>query len=352
MRIINILMLLTAVSLAASSQASETTVHGRIYSHWMDDLGNGFNEFDVTRSYLTVRSELSDKTSLRITSDLRSTGENRSEFNGYTIILKYAFLDWKPNFASGHLNLRIGLHPTQYTYHMNKVWNRRYLSTTVGDLHGFLTASDFGISAIAGLGRNSQRGQLSFSILNGTKYTDVEEENKNKDLNLFGRFYPLHNNEDFAGSSVMGQIYLGTQNRTFGPATDASDYDKQLVSAAGLLAYRSTFDLGFDLNFLSEGQGAGTPERKRSGHSFFGTLYFEGLAPDRDFLRNVNIFGRLDFYDPDTDASDDSETHLIIGLECRPVKGVKAAINIRSTSYDEPGVDSNSYLYFSTLVKF
>ena len=98
---------------AVSTMAAETTVHGRLYSHWMMDMSDGaesYNDFGLSRAYVTVKSKLSDYTSVRITSDIRNAGG----FSGYTIILKYAYMDWKPKFANDMVNLRFGLPDARY----------------------------------------------------------------------------------------------------------------------------------------------------------------------------------------------------------------------------------------------
>ena len=95
-----------------SAFAAETTVEGRIYATWAMRMsegyttidGNvvdlkGFSKFSIDRSYVTVKSKLSDYVSLAITSDMRDFTAENTSFKGYDIILKNAYADWRLNFA-------------------------------------------------------------------------------------------------------------------------------------------------------------------------------------------------------------------------------------------------------------
>ncbi len=337
---------------AVSSMAAETTVHGRLYSHWMMDMSDGagsYNDFALSRAYVTVKSKLSDYTSVRITSDLRNAGG----FSGYTIILKYAYMDWRPKFANDMVNLRFGLQPTMYIDRMLGIWGRRYIVSNITDDRYMLTTSDLGLAAMANLGPDKKTAQIGFAILNGTTFTSTTELNKQKDLNFFAAVNPLLNNPDFKRTTLVGQAYLGTRNILIGVGEKASDWKKQILSVGGILAYRGTLDLGFDVNLMTEGRGTVLDDRESRGMSIFGTLYLEDLVADgAPMLRTLNLFGRFDIYDPNTDNDNNGENLIIAGVECNPVKGVKASLNIQSSTYENDAIDSDTYLYVNTEVRF
>jgi hypothetical protein len=337
---------------AATTMAAETTVHGRLFAHWMMNMSDGagsYNDFGLSRAYVDVNSKLSDYTSVRITTDLRDAGG----FNGYTIILKYAYMDWKPKFANDMVNLRFGLQPTMYVDRMLGIWGRRYIISNITNDRDMLTSADLGVSAMANLGPDKKTAQIGFGILNGTEYTNTTELNKQKDFNFFAAVSPLLNNPDFENTMLVGQAYMGTQNRLLAVGEKASDWKKQLFSVGGKLAYRGTLDIGFDVNMMSEGRGVGIDDRKSSAMSFFGTLYLEDLVADgAPMLRTLNLFGRFDIYDRNTDVDNDGENLMIGGVECNPIKGVKASLNLQSTSYENDAVDSDTYLFVNTEVRF
>ncbi len=349
-KIIILTMLILSV-LAFTVSASETTVKGRLYAHWMMDMTDGAesaNEFGLSRTYIKLKSKLSERTSVNITADLR----NINGYDGYGVIIKYGFFDWKPSFGNDKVSFRFGLQPTFYISYINKYWGHRYVSKTASDLAHFLPPSDLGFSMSYYLSDGNNPCKIGIAFLNGTSYTDVEELNKNKDINIFAHIKPLRNNEDFAKSSLFGQFYMGTQNEVIADPEEASDWKNQIFSVAGNLVYRKTFNFGTDFNFRTLGQGAGTDDLKERTMSFFGTLYFEELVANSPGLRTLSLFGRFDITDPDTDTEDDGNSLLIFGLECSPVKGFKAAINYRNLSYQEDGKDSESFLYLNTVVDF
>ncbi len=343
----------------------KTAVNGRLYSHGMVGFANGGegeSEFGLSRAYVTLKSKLSSFASLRVTTDFKAIDDK------YNIILKYAYLDWAPGFASGYAKMRLGLQATQYIDQMNKLWGRRYIDKTVGDSRKFLTSSDFGISTIIAYGPKSKYGFVSLALLNGTSYSHVEEVNTSKDFNLVSLVKPLKNLKAFSKTTLLMQLYSGTQNNelddivnidssgtpwdTTTTIVGASDWKRQIVSIGGLLAWNSTLDFGFDMNFTTVGKGAGISAVKKRGLSFFGTFYLKKLITGSTFWSNLNFFGRVDTYDPNTGVDNDGQGLAIIGVESVPVKGFKVALNYRSESFQDDASDSDNMLYVSTLFKF
>ncbi|MEW6411685.1 MAG: hypothetical protein AB1483_04325 [Candidatus Zixiibacteriota bacterium] len=350
-RFVMLMVVLALVATGKNTDGAETTVGGRIYADWMMDLTDGaesYNVFELSRVYVDVKSKLSDYTSLRATLDIRET----DGFDGYSMILKYGFLDWKPKFANNVMTFRFGLQPTHYIDVMSDLWGRRYLEKVIADHRSLLTSSDLGAGLMFSFGEKNKNGYFAANVWNGTSYTKVEELNKQKDFSGFIIFKPLADNADFERTAIMGQAYFGTQNREFEEGESASDYDHSLISFGGMLGYRNTLDLGADININKEGQGPDAEDITENAFSFFGTLYFEDMVAAESLLRTLNLFGRVDMYDPNTDVDDNGRTYVMGGVECVPVKGFKASVNLRSVSYQAEGVDSDTYLYFNTEVKF
>lgn len=371
-KLLTLIVLTLLLSMSSEINAADTKVNGRLYANWNINLTDGAesaNSFNIKRAYVTLKSKLSDNTSVRITSDIRET----SAFDGYSIILKYGYIDFKPEFGSGNLKARFGLQPTLYIDNMNKLWGRRYLEKTVGDKNKFLTSSDLGFSAFVNLGEKGKSGYVALQILNGTKYSNTKELNKNKDFGLFALLKPFANNADLKRSRILAQTYMGTQNEYLVPSADtsisgvdttivdfaneASQFKHQIISLGGMLGYSNKLDLGFETNFMTNGSGyndsTGTEldDIKSSGISFFGTLYFEGFTESDFFARTLNLFGRFDILDKNRDIDNDGKSLFIVGLECNPTKGFKASLNFRTTSYEDDS-DSESELFINTLFKF
>ncbi|MCX6834322.1 MAG: hypothetical protein NTW07_04180 [candidate division Zixibacteria bacterium] len=374
-RRITVLSALLAVifSMAVTSFAAETSVKGTVYSNWTLDRSEGkdnYNAFTIDRAYFGAESKLSDYTSMRITFDIRperfstsatnlvdSEGDtvavpSLSAYSGYPIILKYAYADWKIKPVAKVVRLRFGLQPTMYLNNMDGLWGRRYIEKNVIDLNGWLSTSDLGLSALFALGPQGYLGEVGFSILNGTKYSDFVDKNSNKDLNFFGKLTPFYNSGDFNQVAFVGQVYLGTQNRTLAETESASDWKRQVVSLGGKLAYQKAVDFCFDLNFQTLGQGVGKDDKKQQALSFWGDLYLNSLVKSSSLLKTLVLFGRVDSYDPNTDVANDGDSYIIAGLECAPIKGVKASLGLRNQSFEKTGEKDKKYLFADTEFKF
>ncbi len=354
MKKLGLVILLYLLAAPSAVQSDDTKISGRLFSYWSMNLTDGSasaNEFGLGRAYLTVKSKLSEFTSLRITTDLRQAMDADSN-SQYNIILKYGYIDWRPAFANNTLNLRFGLQPTPYIDYQNKLWGRRYLSKTVADLNKYLTTSDLGLSANIALGNDGKLGQITAALFNGTSYSKLGEKNSQKDFNAYGRLNPFWENEDFKGTALIAQFYYGTQNIVISNLVVASDYKRQLISVGGLLAYRNTFDAGMDLNWYTIGQGPNANDSSKSGLSLHGTLYFRDLTDENSLLHTLNIFARIDLNDPNTELADDGNNYLIAGIEIVPTKGFKTSINIRSRSFEDALSITEKELFVNSLFKF
>ncbi|MCH9031826.1 MAG: hypothetical protein IIB00_06160 [candidate division Zixibacteria bacterium] len=343
---------------------SKTTINGKMYSHGfvnVSDNEGSHGEFALSRAYLTVRSKLSDRSNIRVTTDLKTIDDK------YNIILKYAYIDWKPAFTGEGVEIRFGLQPTEYIDYMNKLWGRRYAAPTIGDLHHFLTSSDLGVSTKFSFGPESKFGFVRLSLLNGTSYTHVQELNSRKDFNIVTLLTPFKGSHNFKNSSFLMQYYTGTQNESLDDLVSidnsvtpwdttvtpvsGSDWKRQMVSVGGALVWDHTLDFGVDMNFLTLGKGVEKSAVKKRGLSVFGALYLYKFSQS-PFVKKLGIIGRIDFYDPDRSKANNSEILSVIGIESKPMYSLKVALNYRTTSFSDDTEDSQSTLFLNTLFKF
>ncbi|OGC92414.1 MAG: hypothetical protein A2W25_17070 [candidate division Zixibacteria bacterium RBG_16_53_22] len=359
-----LLIFVGGLSATGSIWAAETKVEGRIYSTWSMYLNDtvsvdgvdlkGSNQFSLDRSYMTLKSKLTDYTSVSITADLSTRGG----FSGYDLILKNGYANFMMPFYRP-LSLSLGLQPTKYAEFIDgTLWQRRYLEKNIGDRVEFLTTADLGATIDHQLGDMGNMGSVGLSIWNGAKYSSIAENNKNKDFNFYAALKPLVNNADFMYSVVGGQFYAGTQNVVIDTSMDAGDFKRQIISLGGKVNYRDYFDLGLDYWMNTLGQvdslGAPTDDLKSNAMMIFGALYFKNLVPESSLFRTLNLLVRYDTYDPntDSDAGKNKQNYMIIGLECQPAKGINASVNYRSTSFEDSDMDSQNYLFLNTEFKF
>jgi hypothetical protein len=363
MKRIATMLLIVGGLVFSNAIAAETKVEGRIYSSWwmyMNDSTfvedetavdqKGFNQFSLDRSYITLKSKLTDYTSVTITSDLRSV----SGYDGYTMVLKYGYANIKMPFKTP-LSLSLGLQPTRFLdYNDGQIWGRRYLEKTVGDRTEIWTTADLGATIDYAFGPAGTQGSIGLSIWNGTKYSKLTENNKNKDFNFYAAYKPLINNPNFDRTILVGSIYIGTQNVVIDTSMEAGDYNRQIISLAGKVNYGSYVDLGGEFWSNTLGQGPDADDLKQSAISFHTALYAKPFVSETSPLRTLNLLFRYDMFDPntDSDAGENNQNMMLVGVECTPVKGINASLNYRSYGYENSDLDSQNYLYFNSEFKF
>jgi hypothetical protein len=355
---------LSAISFG-SALATETKVEGRIYGSWWMYVTDsvfvsngdyvdhkGWSQFSLDRSYMTMKSMLTDYTSVNLTTDLNTKGG----FSGYDVILKYGYAAVKMPFWTP-LVFSLGLQPTKYPEFVdNQVWGHRYLEKNIGDRLELLTTSDLGATLDYAIGQEGKNGSAGVSLWNGTKYSDVSEKNKNKDLNLYAGLRPLADNADFSNSAVGAQVYLGTQNEVIDTSLASGDFKRQIISVAGKVNYRDYFDFGLDYWSNTLGQvdslGNSIDDLKQNAFMVYGVFYFKNVVSETSLLRTLDLLLRYDMFDPNTDTENNKENLLIAGFECAPAKGINASLNYRSYSFEAGDKDSQNYIYLNTEFKF
>ena len=358
-----IVLLILGGLIFSKTYAADTKVEGRIYGTWwmyMNDSTfvngenavdqKGFNQFSLDRSYMTLKSKLTDYTSVTITSDLRTiTG-----YSGYAMILKNGYANIKMPFKPA-LSLSLGLQPTKFLdYVDNQVWGHRYIERSVGDRTGLWTSADLGATIDYAFGQSGTQGAVGLSIWNGTSYSNLVENNKNKDFNFYAAYKPLINNPKFDRTILVGSVYMGTQNVVIDTSMDAGDYKRQIISVAGKVNYGAYLDFGAEYWSNTLGEGAGADDLKQSAISFNAALYAKPFVSDKSALRTLDLLFRYDIFDPntDSDAGKNNMNMMIVGLECAPVKGINASLNYRSYGFENSNLDSQNYLYFNSEFRF
>jgi hypothetical protein len=369
-----IMAVLAVVSIGvATAFAAETSIKGTIYADWKMNMTKGArnqNEFTIDRAYFGAESKLSDYTFMRITFDVRpekfstpakviidSDGDtvkvpSLAAYTGYPIVLKYAYADFKPKPFAKVLKIRLGLQPTMYLNYMDGIWGRRYIEKSTNDLNSWTSTADLGATALFALDPLGNLGELGVSILNGTKYSDFVDQNREKDFNLFAKLTPFYNSGDFNQVGFFSQIYSGVQNKAITGTATGADWKRQITSFGVKLAYQKKVDFCVDLNTQTLGQGVGIDEVKQSGVSFFGNIYLNAIVSSTSLFKTLILYGRVDQYDPNTDNADDGNTLTIAGIECAPIKGVRASLAYRKQSQQTPGTDDDNRLMFNTEFKF
>ncbi len=306
-----------------SALAADTNVGGEVYLFFTTDItdngeGKGYNKFDLSRVYVTVKSKLSDQVSVRLTADVNSMDGSARE-----LYLKYAYLDWNVSKVIPYSTVRFGLQQTGWIDYMNKVWGRRYVAKTLMDEYKALPSADYGISHLVKFPNGYGHGAVQ--VLQGPGYKG-EEENKYKDVSAFVFLRPLMQVPDLAASMVGGYYYKGFSDEPDVVSGNRKDRVAAMAGVVygGILQVSGEYFMSWDRTHPGD-----TEDLKKDGLSMFGEVRFP--MAQSPFLKQVALVGRYDIYDKNKDADDDEKTYLIAGAECQIAEGFNVMPNFQRT---------------------
>jgi hypothetical protein len=216
-----LLSITTALLLAATQAAAQAApapapgpqVSGLIFGNYQYLTGGpseDFNQFVLDRAYLTVRGTAAPRATYRLTSDVYRSGDA----NGWTIRLKYGYLDYAIRQGGPWATtLRAGMLQTVVIEHVEAFWPR-WLGPVAIDRHGFMSSADVGVASHFALPQ--RLGEAYVHVVNGPSYTRRESD-RFKDFGARLSLTPLASRfGGLAGSlTATGWIYEGATASRF-----------------------------------------------------------------------------------------------------------------------------------------
>jgi hypothetical protein len=247
---------------------------------------DGYNAFDVTRGYLNIKAQLSDKVSFRFTPDVKPTTDANLDRN-LALRLEYAALDVQVN---DNVKVMFGQHETPWLTFEESVNRYRVIGPFFSERLGLIPGpTDLGVSV------KGTRGRLEYhtGIYNGEGYGQAELD-KYKAIDGRATFRPFDPDTELGSVTVSGFYQYGWYAR-----------DRPRNVAIGMGTYESEHVM-MTAQFL---QATDNPfvavDVQRRGLSFFG----EARQGPTGW---AGILG-LDFVDPNTDNDNDSQRRLVFG---------------------------------------
>jgi hypothetical protein len=247
---------------------------------------NGFNAFDVTRGYLNIQAQLSDRVRIRFTPDVRPTTDASLNQN-LALRLEYASLDAK---VSDGVTVMFGLHETPWLTFEESLNRYRVIGPFFSERLGLIPGpTDLGASIKA----TGKRTEVHVGVYNGEGYGRAELD---KYKSIDGRVTLRPFSEDGAAGDVhiSGFYQYGwyARDRPRNVAIVMGSYQKpHLVATAQYLS-------ATDNPFIAR-------DVKRRGLSFFG----EG----RQGVTGWAGVGGMDFFDPDAANDSDARRRYVFG---------------------------------------
>ena len=335
---------------------SDTKVGGALFFRWQKYTQNGgtnVNNFDVDRAYLDFKKKLDWGANVRVTLDVArllttttvakgSAGETvtaNSSTQQFFDYLKYAYVEMPLNVSAlqvvpWDLTAKIGLQHTAWIDWADKILNLRYVAKSLLDNEGVMSSADFGIG---GWGKVSLMGlpdiEYQGTVLNGTGYKAAENDSK--------KAMAMRVNTTAYDAGDNGKVIVGAMVNAEGlnSSLDPSTSNKQ---GAFELAYKH------DLGAANFEYVTGSHSNKKIGGSSIGGIFNVGTA--LNFLPNLNVFARVDNYDPDTNAANNEIARTFYGVTYDWGKDIKLALD-QQTAKTGSGAQT-AIMYLHTSVTF
>jgi hypothetical protein len=262
-----------------------------------NQIDNGFN---LDRIYVHFRAPVTERLSIRVTTDIYQTAEVNAT-NPYAIRAKFAYLQYDAarRADGGAMFGRLGILQNVVTEHIEGFWPR-YLGQTAVERAGFFASADVGLAA--GLGLPNRLGEVYATIVNGPGFASRERD-RFKDFALRLSLTPMANSARsplVQSFTLTGWGYKGALASTFvnggigqeGAVGEALDRSRAGVFV-GLRDPRLV--LGGELAFRHDEADVGlnTPLAPRGESETTGRL-ISGLTQIRP-LAFINASGRSPF---------------------------------------------------------
>ena len=333
----NVLLYLTTFLFLAgltSAQENNPKFSGLMFGDYFYNAANhdstqkDLNGFQFRRIYITTDYTISDNFSSRFRLEA-DQGEITN--NGkITTMVKDAWLKWKDIFTGS--DLIFGISPTPAFDVSEGAWGHRYLEKTIMDLTGTVPSRDLGIDL---KGKFDKDGVAKYWVKIGNNSGNAPEVNK------FKRYYGLLE-FDFTQNLLLT---LYGDYASFPKVMDPFDNQTKDNSAfvfAGFINYKQKGSFGLGAEGFMKSQQNQTPNSDVNPTSLKSQNGFGvSLWAYVNFTETIQLVGRFDTIDPNTDKDKDGRNLILAGLQFNPVKNVSITPNVEVFTYQKSGVDSD-----------
>jgi len=303
-------------------------IKGYMFGDYLYNVANhneseeNFNEFQFRRIYFTFESNLNSdiKVRLRLEAETKKTTDESL----ISPFVKDAYVEWA-NLVRGH-NVVIGL-SSPPTWELSEgVWGYRSIEKAIMDFRQIRSSREMGVGLKGALDPEN-RFNHHLMIGNGKGYKGAEDDK----YKLFMYSFWVVPTE-----GVTLQLYADYQRKK--EVVEPSDTTSVNVKVndvvyKGFLAYeKPQFTVGAE--GFQQAKRDGIFDKKNLGISVFGSAI---PVPGSTF----KIFGRFDYWDPDTDVDDNEESLIIGGVDFIPAGNVHIMPNVMIRTYAEEDKESD-----------
>ena len=311
---------------------------------------SGYNEWSLTRGYIDFRKKFTPWLSVRVTPDIK-----RDDTGDYKLRLKYLYgrlslPDFKGIFTKNYIEAGLIHMPwLDFEEHVNPY---RCQGTMFLERNHIFNSADLGVGLFGYFGEEmpdeykkhvdshfaGRYGSYALGVYNGGGY-HAPENNDNK---VFEGRITLRPFPDLLPGLQFS--YFGLRGK--GNIEEKPDWKVDLAflsyeNAWGRLVGQYAWCKGSQKGKYKLGGVDIVDERDKEGFSFFGFLR---VPWDNRF----RVFGRYDYWDPDTDVSGDIERRYMGGLSFDIYKGCMLIMDYENLDYENGRADDD---FFQTVLQ-
>ncbi|MBN1949545.1 MAG: hypothetical protein JW784_07360 [Candidatus Cloacimonetes bacterium] len=292
---------------------AETKFKMELWNRWTYKLIDGnvkTNEMSLARGYFRLEPKFSENISGRFNLDYFSQEE---AIDGAGLKLKYAYLDFKNFIPVKDATLTVGLMKTYFGTIYE--WEYPLIEKDPSDLYKFVSSTDYGLGVSGYFPKGY--GTYALAVYNGEGYKKTGGA-INKDLNYLANLRVTPIVGVTLGGSYMFQSKNDSEIEEDGEMIDNPAREEyNLIAGVGKFAYGPVSVLAQYLNKVKSKPNVDDYEDVTS------TVI--SVMPLFKVNNKIDILGRYDMYDPNTDQDDDGYNIIIAGVNYHIMKDSKNA---------------------------
>jgi hypothetical protein len=243
----------------------------------------------------------------------------------YTMTLKFASLEWKPN---DHIRIQAGGVLQNHYITQEKFWGYRYLAETFQDRYYRIPSSDLGVIAYFTI---NEKFGFDLAVTNGEGFRFDQDAYGDVKMAAGVDYKPL--------KGLETRFYYD-HTKSDNPAKPAV---QQLLSVFAGYRFHDKFRIGAEYNYRIN-------HLNISQHDLFGISCYGSVS----VFKSTEFFIRYDHLQANTIAGEQHNWYYqntgkgyITGLHFSPLKGINISLNYQGWQPDDPDTEMQHHLLFS-----
>ncbi len=307
--------------------------------------GKTQNQFLLNRLYLTFKKKVTPWLGFNATTDIFTSKDANDVGNGLEVRMKYAMAQ----LYLGGTTTELGLIHNASDMYDSDIWPYRVQGKHFLDRHGIQASADYGVGILGPFGPTVDKknyygsnnydgkwGGYQVGVYNGPGYDNPGDNNNNKVISGLVYFRPLPNIDQMKGLQLAYVGSYGQSDKNFTANGKTNDFPDWQINI-GQLSYQHKWFTLMGQYYWGKGTKNSTEDNDRSGWVAAGFVRIPGAE-------KMRLFGKVDYYDPNKDVSNDGVTTYIAGISYDLTKEFMPYMAWERTDNENPKTgDSNMY---------